>query len=124
MAALTAGVRAPEFSLCTAEGQPVVLREALKRGPVVLIFFKVSCPVCQYALPFFERMYRANSDAGITFLGVSQDNANDTGAFLQQYGVSFPVALDDPKNYAVSNAYGLTNVPTLFYIEPSGYIEV
>ena len=26
--------------------------------------------------------------------------------------------------YAVSNAYGLTNVPTLFYIDPSGEIEI
>ncbi len=34
------------------------------------------------------------------------------------------MALDDPANYAVSNAYGLTNVPTLFYIAPDGEIEI
>ena len=40
-------------------------------------------------------------------------------------GVTFPIAIDDDANhYAVSNAYGLTNVPTLFYIAPSGEIEV
>ena len=124
MVTLTAGVRAPEFSLPTVDGKHVSLQEALNKGPFVLAFFKVSCPVCQYAFPLFERMYRANRDAGITVLGVSQDNARDTAAFMKEYGITFPIALDDPKNYAVSNAYGLTNVPSLFYIDSSGNIEI
>jgi peroxiredoxin len=124
VATLTTGVRAPEFSLPTVDGKNMSLHQALQKGPVVLAFFKVSCPVCQYAFPLFERMYRANRDASITVLGVSQDNARDTRAFLKDYGITFPVALDDPKNYAVSNAYGLTNVPSLFYIDPSGNIEI
>lgn len=124
MAALTAGVRAPDFILPTVDGQPASLQEALTKGPVVLAFFKVGCPVCQYAFPFFERMYRANQGANVTMLGISQNNADDTQAFLREYGITFPVALDDPANYAVSNAYGLTNVPTLFLIAPDGEIEV
>ena len=124
MVTLTAGTQAPDFRLPTIDGQEFSLSEALKRGPVVLAFFKVSCPVCQYAFPYFERMYQANRDAKVTFLGVSQDDAKKTEAFLKQFGVSFPIALDNAKNYAVSNAYGLTNVPTLFYIDPNGEIEV
>jgi peroxiredoxin len=124
MAALAAGVQAPDFSLSTVDGKKVSLHEALKRGPVVLAFFKVGCPVCQYAFPFFERMFQANRDSQVSFLGISQDKAKDTEAFMKQFGITFPVALDDPKHYAVSNAYGLTNVPTLFYIEPSGEIEI
>jgi len=123
MTALTAGGRAPDFTLPTVDGQQVSLHHALAKGPVVLAFFKISCPVCQYAFPFFERMYRAHKSANITVLGISQDNAANTQAFLREYGVTFPVALDDPANYAVSNAYGLTNVPTLFLIAPSGEIE-
>jgi peroxiredoxin len=124
MPALEAGVRAPEFSLPTVDGKTVSLADELKKGPVVLAFFKVSCPVCQYAFPFYERMYQANRTPGVSIIGVSQDNAKDTKAFMKEFGVTFPVALDDPAHYAVSNAYGLTNVPTLFYIEPSGQIEI
>jgi peroxiredoxin len=124
VAALTAGHRAPEFSLPTVDGKTVSLADALKHGPVVLAFFKVSCPVCQYAFPFYERMYQANRNANITIIGISQDKARDTQMFMKEFGVTFTVALDDPKNYAVSNAYGLTNVPTLFYIDPSGEIEI
>ena len=32
--------------------------------------------------------------------------------------------LDDPNGYAVSNAYGLTNVPSLFLIGQDGQIEI
>ena len=124
MPTLTAGVRAPEFSLPTTDGKRVSLREALAKGPVVLAFFKVSCPVCQYAFPFYERMYQAHRNHYVSFFGVSQNNAADTRKFLKEFGVTFPVALDDPANYAVSNAYGLTTVPTLFYIAPDGEIEV
>jgi peroxiredoxin len=124
MAALTAGVLAPEFTLPTVQGGQASLRETLAKGPVVLVFFKKSCPVCQYALPFLERVFQANRDANVTMLGISQDNARDAKEFLREYGVTFPVALDDPAHYPVSNAYGLTNVPTIFYIAPDGEIEV
>lgn len=124
MPTLSAGVSAPNFTLATVDGRQFSLPDALKKGPVVLVFFKVGCPVCQYAFPFFERMHQVNLGAHVSFIGVSQDNAKNTQAFLKQFGVTFPVVLDDPKNYAVSNAYGLTNVPTLFYISPSGEIEV
>ena len=124
MAALAQGVRAPEFSLSTIRGEQVSLADALRKGPVVLAFFKVSCPVCQYAFPFLERLYQANKAANVTVLGISQDNAAKTRNFLKEFGVTFPVALDDPEGYRVSNSYGLTNVPTIFYIAPDGQIEV
>jgi peroxiredoxin len=124
MAALSAGSQAPEFLLPTIDGKTFSLKESHEKGPVVLVFFKISCPVCQYALPVLERMYRANHDRTVSFLGISQDNGRDTQAFMKQLGVTFAVALDDPADYAVSNAYGLTNVPTMFYVAAGGEIEV
>jgi peroxiredoxin len=125
MAALEPGVVAPNFVLPTLEGHQVSLARLLPRGPVVLAFFKVSCPVCQYAFPFYERMFHANQSAEVTVLGISQDGLQKTADFRNEYGVHFPLAIDDPANhYSVSSAYGLTNVPTLFYIAPSGEIEV
>jgi peroxiredoxin len=125
MPALVAGVVASDFTLPTVEGKQVSLKDALSKGPVLLAFFKVSCPVCQYAFPFFERVFQSNHGDKVTVLGISQDDAKKTKLFLKEYGVTFPVAIDDEGNgYAVSNAYGLTNVPTVFLIAPSGEIEV
>ena len=124
MAALTPGTKAPDFSLATLDGGIFSLQEALRQGPVVAAFFKVSCPVCQYSFPFFERLHKAFANKKVTVVGISQDNARDTAAFTKEYGLTLRVLLDDPSGYAVSNAYGLTNVPTLFLIAQDRTIEV
>ena len=124
MAALTAGTKAPEFELKTMDGKQFSLRDELARGPVVLAFFKVSCPVCQYAFPFLERLHKAYGNKGVALVGVSQNNAKDTAAFKKEFGVTFPVLLDPSENYPASNAYGLTNVPSIFWIGQDCEIEV
>lgn len=124
MPALEAGVQAPEIELQYLDGRKFSLKEERKKGPVVAVFFKVSCPVCQLALPYLERIFQAYETRGrFTFVGVSQDNAADTKTFNRQFGVSFPVLLDPASKYPVSNAYGLTNVPTVFLVSPEGEIE-
>ena len=124
MAALALGAKAPDFTLKTLDGKLFSLGEELGRGPVVLVFFKVSCPTCQYALPFYERLHKAYRIKGISLVGVSQNDAKDTAAFVKEFGITFPVLLDDTHSYPVSNAYGLTNVPTIFWIAQDGEIEV
>jgi len=124
MAALNPGTRAPDFALQGMDGKQFSLRELLAGGPVLLAFFKISCPTCQYAFPFLQRIYQAHGNKNVAIVGISQNEKKDTAAFLKQYGVTFPVLLDDTHTYAVSNAYGLTNVPTLFWIAPDGEIEI
>jgi len=124
MEALTAGTLAPEFTLTALDGSTFSLKNALQRGPVLAAFFKVSCPVCQYTFPFLERLHKSYSSQKITIVGISQDDHRDTAAFLKEFGVTFPNLLDDPNGYAVSNAYGLTNVPTWFLIGQDGTIEI
>ena len=124
MTTLAAGATAPDFTLPAMDGKQFSLRAALARGPVVLAFFKVSCPVCQFALPFIERIYEAHGRDNATIIGISQNDRKETAAFVKEYGLTFPMLLDDPKTYPVSNAYGLTNVPTIFWIAQYGSIEI
>ena len=123
MPALEAGAKAPPVKLPTVSGATFELAEALQRGPVALAFFKVSCPVCQLAFPYLERLYRANAGSKVQLTGVSQDPKRDTESFMKEYGITFPMALEETSKYAVSNAYGLTNVPTIFVITPDGTVE-
>ena len=124
MVALPAGTKAPDFSLPDLAGGRFSLQATLKQGPVLAAFFKVSCPTCQYTFPYLERIHQAYGDKKITVVGISQNNQRDTAAFLKEYGVTFRTLLDDPNGYAVSNAYGLTNVPSLFLIGQDGQIEI
>jgi len=124
MAALEPGATAPAISLKDTDGKTASLAEALKKGPVVAAFFKVSCPVCQFAFPFLDRIYKAYGNCNVAIVGISQNDKKDTAAFIKEYGISFPVLLDDTSTYPVSNAYGLTNVPSIFWIAQDGEIEI
>ncbi len=124
MAALNPGTTAPDFTLPAMDGGKFSLHEALLRGPVLAAFFKVSCPTCQYAFPFLQRIYEAQGSGNLSIIGISQNGNKDTAAFLKEYGIKFPVLLDDTNTYPVSNAYGLTNVPSIFWIAPEGKIEI
>jgi peroxiredoxin len=124
MSALTVSSQAPDFELRAMDGRRFVLREELAHGPIILAFFKVSCPTCQYAFPFLERLERAYGHKGVRIVGVSQNNPKDTSAFTKEFGVTFPVLLDDSEKYLASNAYGLTNVPTIFWIGQDSEIEI
>ncbi|MGD0199720.1 MAG: TlpA disulfide reductase family protein [Bryobacteraceae bacterium] len=124
---LEAGARAPEFQLQNLDGASQSLSGLLARGPVLLAFFKVECPVCQYTFPFLERIHQGagGQQGGVQILGVSQDKAGATREFGREFGVSFPILLDDAAGgYHVSNAFGIDTVPSLFLLEPDGSVSL
>lgn len=123
MPALAPGAIAPPIALSDTEGKPASLADALKDGPTLVAFFKVSCPTCQFTFPFLQRLYKMYGGSSLTFLAVSQDSAADTLEFMQEFGAKFRVLIDD-RGYPASKAYGLTNVPTLFWINPDGKIHI
>jgi len=121
---IEAGHTAPDFSLKSLDGKEYSLAQLLEKGPVVAAFFKISCPVCQFTLPFIQRLADRYSGDTATILTISQDDAKSTVSFNKEYGLSLLTLLDDPKDYRVSNAYGLSMVPTIFLIEPGGKVKV
>ena len=121
---LGVGDRAPEFELPDLVGAKRTLGEILARGPALLALFKVSCPVCQYTFPFLERLHQGAKPGAVQIVGISQDKADATTEFCREYGVTFTTLLDDPARYPVSNAFAISNVPSLFLIEPDGTVSI
>jgi len=124
---LDVGTCAPDFRLPRLvdgqAGDDVSLAGLLANGPAVLVFFKISCPVCQMTLPFLERIHTA-AGAALPIYGISQNDARDTRDFARHYGLTFPLLLDDEDaDFVVSNAYGISSVPTLFVVERDGAIS-
>ena len=118
---LEAGTQAPAFQLKTLNGASIALQDALSKGPALLAFFKIGCPVCQLTFPYLERMA---GNRAVQIIGISQDDADATKFFNQRYGVTFPTLLDDSKaGYPASNAFGITSVPSMFLVETDGAVS-
>lgn len=122
---LESGQVAPEFELAGLDGKTHTLNNVLKEGPAVLVFYKNTCPVCQYALPFLERLYQSPSKGDARVFGVSQDGARDTKEFAGEFGLSFPMLMDESsKGYPASNEYGISHVPSIFLVETNGKVAM
>jgi peroxiredoxin len=116
---LDPGTRAPEFRLRRLEGGESRLAE-WTASRVLLVFFKVTCPVCQLTLPFLQRLHAASA---LAICGISQNDERDTREFNTYFGITFPTLLDsEEEDFPASNAYGISSVPTMFLVEPGGQI--
>jgi peroxiredoxin len=118
---LAEGSRAPGFRLARLDGGEATFEDLVAKGPLVLSFFKVSCPVCQLTFPFLERLHQAGT---LPVYGVSQNDEEVTLDFNRRFGITFPTLLDrEEESFQASNAFGISSVPTVFLIERDGTVS-
>ena len=118
---LETGQIVPEVSFQGLDGVTATLASMLARGQVLLAFYKASCPTCQLTLPYLDRLH----GEGFQVCAVSQDDVRTAHAFNEEFGIQSMETLIDPAgmNYPASNAFGITQVPAMFLVEPGGNIS-
>jgi peroxiredoxin len=117
-----AGMAASPIVLPALDGKPVTLEPA-GPTPKLVVFYKVSCPTCQFGMPFYNRLYRAFADSPVTVVAVAQNRPVEAADFAARYEVTMPQLIDAPA-FAVSKAYQVMTVPTLFVIDAAGEIAL
>jgi len=80
-------------------------------------FFKVSCPVCKMVAPMLTKL----SEAGVRVVAVGEDAPGDIASYNESQAQRV-TTLSEAAPYAVSEAYGLEAVPTIFLIGAEGEI--
>ncbi len=97
------------------------MAEIAATGPSLIAFFKITCPICQLTFPFLERIAAAGT---LPVYGISQNDADDTREFNDEFGITFPTLLDqEVDNFPASNGFGISSVPTIFLIERDGTVS-
>ena len=114
---------APDFTVTDADGSEVHLSD-FEGKPVVLNFWASWCGPCQSEMPDFEEAY-AKYGEEIHFVMVnatdgSRETVEDAKDFIAQSGYTFPVYYDT--SYDASTTYGITGLPTTFFIDAEGYV--
>jgi len=110
------GERAPDFRLPAINGQFYTLESWKNAAPLILALFKVTCPACQLAMPYLERLYQEYKGLGVEVWGIAQDPIPEARTFAKDYKLTFPV-LCDVAPYPVSDAYGIDTVPTIYLLD-------
>jgi peroxiredoxin len=120
------GLPAPDFTLPDLDGKPVRLAD-LKGKVVVLEWFNPGCP---YVVAAHTRGSLVDAAAraakkGVVWLAVNSGAPGKQGAGAEAnrtaraaWNMGYPVLLDEAG--VVGRAYGATNTPHLFVIDPAG----
>ncbi|GIP40823.1 thiol:disulfide interchange protein tlpA [Paenibacillus sp. J31TS4] len=118
------GNTAVDFMLTSLDGKPVKLSDY--RGKrVMLNFWATWCPPCQAEMPHMEKFYKKYADEGVVMLAVNlthtEKAAGDVPKFVEEYGLSFPIVLDEKGE--VSSRYQVVAYPTSFILDSQGVIQ-
>jgi thiol-disulfide isomerase/thioredoxin len=112
----------PDFRVETLGG--VEVDDDSLRGHVTIVnFWATWCPPCRVEIPALQRLHEDFADAGLVVLGLSTDAGGvaEVSAFLEERGVSYPVAMADP---ATRRAFGgVSALPTTFILDREGVIR-
>ncbi len=116
------GSQAPDFSLATPTGEKFSVRQL--RGSAVLInIWATWCPPCRAEMPTIQKLYEEYQSRGLVVLGVNstvQDYPLDIVPFVTQYGLTFPILLDETGD--LGPKYDLTSLPTSYFIDRAGKV--
>jgi len=94
----------------------------MPKGTALYGFFKTTCPTCELAWPYLDRVRRFGEGGALSVFGVSQDDPEATESFSRRLGLSMPT-LYDPDPWPASESLGITAVPTFLVVGPDGKIQ-
>jgi peroxiredoxin len=122
------GKPAPEFSLKSLDGKDVNLSD-FKGKTVVLEWFNPQCPFVRlsHTVGSLKGLADKYTKDGVVWLAINSGAPGKQGAGeeatrngIQQFGMDYPVLLDDSGK--VGHQYGAERTPHLFVINPEGVL--
>jgi cytochrome c biogenesis protein CcmG/thiol:disulfide interchange protein DsbE len=118
-----AGFAAPDFTLKTPTGETYTLSGL--RGQAVLVnLWATWCPPCRAEMPAIDKMYQEYKGRGFIVLAIDmtyQDNPMNVIPFTQEYGLTFPILLEETGD--VASLYQLRSLPSSYFINRAGVIQ-
>jgi peroxiredoxin len=107
---LEIGVKAPLFEAIDSDSNTFLLKDALKSGPVVLIFYRGHwCPICSKHLAKVQDSLQYIYNKGATVIAVSPQKPEYLNKMADKTGAKFSLLYDEA--YHISNAYDVTFLP-------------
>ncbi len=126
---ISAGDRAPEFSLADQDKQVVSLAD-LRGTPVLLVFYPFAFSAkCTGELCRLRDELADYTEAGVRVLAISTDPVFSLKAFRDAEGLDFPLLSDFWPHGEVARAYGVFNekagmaVRGTFLVDPDGVVR-
>ena len=112
---------APDFELEDLDGKRIVLTEVLTLYPVLMVFFRSDCELCQWALPQLARFESFFKGQDIEVYYVTPDHPQVADDTIRALRLDYLHVLVDPDG-KVAKEYGVDQLPALVLIGPDGTV--
>jgi peroxiredoxin len=121
------GKRVPAVTFTRPGGGNATVADLLAEAdglPLLLAFFKVSCPTCRLTWPYLQRLHAAYGGTAVRVVGIAQNTAEESRKFFEEFGkATFDLFLDPEPLFKASNAFHVEAVPHLALVSPAGVLE-
>jgi cytochrome c biogenesis protein CcmG/thiol:disulfide interchange protein DsbE len=115
------GKPAPVFELPLLDGDGSISSADLQGRPYVVNFWASWCVPCREEAPTLQSFHERWSDRGVVMLGVVyQDTASEAREFRDEFGLTFPQALD-PGGIAALD-FGVFGIPETYVVDERGIV--
>ena len=105
------GSMVQNFSALAQDGQSFDLKEALKEGPVVVVFYRGQwCPYCNRHLSALEENLQAITSKGAQLVAISPENQEMLMKSAEKTGASFRLLTDN--GFKIAEAFDLAFLPS------------
>mgnify|MGYP001252620315 CR=1 FL=1 len=90
------GSKAPDFKAKDQYGQVIRLKDVLKKGKVVLVFYRGQwCPYCNKELKRLEDSLQLIKDKGATLIAVSPEKPESVTKTVEKTSATYSILFDD-----------------------------
>ncbi len=125
-------IPAPDFTLIDQNGETHTMEQY--RGKTIFMnFFATWCGPCKMEIPDIQALYEKHGEnagdivviavanpASDRYGGAQDVSADQIAQFLEQYGVTYPVLMDEAGE--LFGIYGISAFPTTFMIDANGNV--
>jgi peroxiredoxin len=121
---LSAGERAPNFSLKNIDGGKVTL-DQFKGKTVVIAFWSTWCSRCEEELTFLRDQFGKRSDVAVLLINQDGEKGvilSKVRAMRDKLGINFPILLDE--GLKTWEGYGINALPTSVVVDESGAVKL
>ena len=101
------GQKAPNFKALDQYEKPVSLKERLKNGPVILVFYRGQwCPHCNRHMSQIQDSLQMIIDAGASVIVITPEKGEKIKKTMQKTGASFSILYDE--SHRIMDKYRVT----------------
>jgi len=111
-----------DFTLLDLEDKEVSLSDYAGKL-VVLNFWATWCPPCRAEIPDFIEVYSQYKDKGVQFIGVSNETKPELAAFIEEYGINYPILIDGSVD-TIMPGWGIRAIPTTYILDGRGEVLI